>query len=34
LKSGNRIQASLLNLSGTVVNNAFLTLRGVRLCEY
>ena len=34
LKSGDRMQVSLLNLSGAVVNNAFLTLRGVRLCEY
>ena len=34
LKLGNRMQVSLLNLSGAVVNNAYLTLRGVRLCEY
>lgn len=34
LKSSHRMQLSLLNLSGAVVNNAFLTLRGVRLCEY
>lgn len=34
LKSGDRFQLSLLNLSGAVVNNAYLTLRGVRLCEY
>lgn len=34
MKSGDRMQVSLLNLSGAVVNNAYLTLRGVRLCEY
>jgi len=34
LESGHRIQVSQLNLSGLAVNNAYLTLRGVRLCEY
>lgn len=34
LKAGNRYQVSSLNLNASTINNAYLTLRGVRLSEY
>lgn len=34
LPAGDRLQVSLLNLNASTINNAYLTLRGVRLCEY
>lgn len=34
LKAGNRLQISALNLNALVINNAYATVRGVRLCEY
>lgn len=34
MKPGDRWQVSVLNLNSSDINNAYLTLRGVRLCEY